>query len=184
MRLTKAIKQAILDAIGRDIPEVAIKGLLYEIEQEVRNHAVSRLPTDVLKVYNDKKNRTYLRYETAHVQIPFTDEEGRHQSLTIYPTIPTCSGDLASFKFHNLPEAMADDITARVQVAKNTNYAKKKALDTVGILLNSCSTTKKLYTTLPEELHKYIIEEEEPKKFLPACTSVMKDLREAGWPKK
>jgi len=155
MRLTKAMKNQILDAVMADVPEVDYDD---QIKVIAAKEAFEQLPVE-LRVAMER-NKDVINYLAT--------------SYNLGARVSNCHYEPSdAVKAETLPifEARAEQYTARCNLKKEL-YGVFQAV----------TTTQKLLKMFPE-FEKYIPVEMENTTNLPV-TKVIGDLMNAGWPKK
>ncbi len=179
MRITKAYREAVIAAVRKDMPETSGAKLNAEIEKDVLNWAVSKLPEKVREIYDDKRLRPFLRFESHRLTL---DKEGA-EKFTLWINAPMID---RNSHHRGIESVMAKSDLDRLQKKVTAFFeVKAKVDDAIGTLeamLAGCSSYKALKAILPAELLKYAPEPDSEKKNLPATRQVINSLTAAGWP--
>lgn len=163
MKLTKADREAFVNAVMNDVPIVDYDEMAQKL---VREHIVSLMPAKIRAVYEDKKVVTYL--DTQYVHMPGCLDSFRMPGVYDFKVV----GEL-----REKCEALA--------ALKNTQYESRYHLQgQIAGVIQSCSTLKQAMERLPEFI-EYLPADRDGTGManLPAISNVVAELVQAGWPK-
>jgi hypothetical protein len=162
MRLNKYDKEAFVAAVMADIPMIDYDE---QAKNLVQKAAYEAMPAKVKAVYQDKDTRQFLKTGFYH------HSPGCLQNFYIYMPQDWKHGDDLDKQLRELEEAKVEQ-----EVKRNDMKAKLTGI------INSCNTLKQAKELLPE-FEKYLPEERQQTKSLPAVSGLVADLTKLGWPK-
>jgi len=164
VKLTNYMRQAFINAIIQDVPQVDYDSQLRKL---IHDEAVALLPPKVQALMKDPVCAPYLNYA-------YWTSKGVHQAQHI----PSPRFD--SVKFGT--EASIR-IAEMIKVRDDQALLMKSLRDKVHAVAYSVSTRKALAAALPE-FEKYLpADEAKAIRALPVVANVVADLVKAGWPK-
>jgi hypothetical protein len=158
MRLTRYHKQAFVNAVLNDVPEV-----------DHRNTAKKMIEASVLRALPDIVRNVALSEHKDYLQTQF------------HPLPPPWSQCIRVFKSPP-PLLTAEEKDSLKQLAKEETEDRDKRYalrEKLRVTINSCSTVKQAHALMPE-LSKYLPEESTVTKQLPQVSGLMVDLTKAG----
>lgn len=170
MRLTTSMRDAFVRAVLDDVPRVDYNE---QFKTVAIAHCLSRLPKEIVKIYNNSTLRGYLKFETVSIREEWYESEVS-AALPMYDNYHLVKSELAA-----LPEVQA--LTKAKQAQHDRIYKLRQDLKAA---ILSVSTVKQANELLPE-FTKYLPQpEDKPSKFAPAViANLAADLTAAGWPK-
>jgi hypothetical protein len=160
MRLNKAMKEAIINAIVRDIPNQNTIGKLQKLLQDV---AVSKMPVEVKTVYDNPALHSFLNLDYKH----FVGCE----SVAVYCERGAKLTDTVQDEIEQLK---AEYIQNRNKINKITNDLRNS--------FEGINTSLQFRKAFPE-LVKYLPNEADVinARSLPVATNIITDLKQLGW---
>lgn len=170
MKLTTNMRDAFVRAVLQDVPTVDYNA---EFKKLAVEHCLSKLPKEIVKVYNNNSLRGFLNFETVNVRAEYYESEVS-AALPLYDTYSVVKSDLAA-----MPEVQA--ITQAKQAQSDRLVQIRHDLKAA---IYSVSTLKQALELLPE-FAKYLPKpDDKPIKFAPAViANLATNLTAAGWPK-
>lgn len=163
-RLTKTMRQAIVRAVMADIPKVDY----FEKERIIKERAAYRqMPLEVKAVYDKPGLHKYLSEGSESTSLQTI--KGRHA----YQYFRGCPDIIA------LNEKERTEIGALQKRMHEQERSRAAAEGSLSSSLEGFTTVKALRDAMPE-LAKYLPNESEPTKNLPAVTGVVDILKAAG----
>jgi hypothetical protein len=166
MKLTKVHRQAFVTAVMQDVPQFDYEKVLHAFLKE---RSVEYLPAQLRAAALDKELSQYLATESAWCN---------HHSTGI-SACTVFSKSRGCFRLTPEDKKIADKIMRDAERQIDERAALKERIQGV---IASCTTVKMAKERLPEFV-KYLPEEIEQTKNLPAIANIVADLTKLGWPK-
>lgn len=164
MRMTKMLREAFVDAVLADVPEMDYRALY---QRHLQEFVLKRLPDAVRKVYDNPEARCYL--VLTH---PYASNVG---SLTVF-----CYSAIEESPLTVEESATLEYVRKLSEEQRDTQRALRSKLEAA---IAGCSTVKSAHKLLPE-FAKYLPSlEASTTPNLPAVANIVADLSKAGWPK-
>lgn len=168
MKLTNFIRDAFIKGVMNDVPSKANNS--EAIRKLVVDDMVSRLPTSVRQLWDDKANRHWLKtdfnsYGGVTVNYPAAEQYNSWNKPALTPIV----------------QAKVDMLEAETNQDKETRSSLEQKIKAAAY---GCTTRKQLVELLPE-FEKYLPEDmaKATRTNLPAVANLLSDFTKAGWPK-
>lgn len=164
MRMIKMLREAFVDAVLADVPEIDYRAMY---QRQLQEFILKRLPDIVRKVYDNPEARGYLVF--SH---PYASNVG---GLTVF-----CYDAVEKSPLTAEESATLEHLRKLSEEQKDTQRALRSKLTAA---IAGCSTVKSAHKLLPE-FAKYLPSlEASTTPNLPAVANIVADLSKAGWPK-
>jgi hypothetical protein len=164
MRLTIATRQAFVLAVLNDVPQIDYQA---QIEKLALEFALTKLPAEVVKVWNNKKTRQYINTELLWLSFPLN-------TISIPAELRRDLG--GDFRDQNSYQNI-------LELAKKQKEELKALKTKLEGIANSVNTTERLAQLVPELVEYIPNDSTQTITSLPAVTNLIPDLKMAGWPK-
>lgn len=168
MKLTNLIRDAFIKGVMNDVPSKADNS--EAIRKLVVDDMVSRLPTSVRQLWDDKANRHWLKtdfnsYGSVSVSYPAADRANSWNKPALTPMV----------------QAKVDMLEVEAKQDRETRSSLEQKIKTAAY---GCTTRKQLVELLPE-FEKYLPEDmaKATRTNLPAVANLLSEFTKAGWPK-
>ena len=175
MRLTKAIKESIIDRVMDDIPKVDYDA---EVRRLVTNDIIKQLPRPVFECWSDPELRGYIDkgYYTATPSSGYSNRgvDGTRVRCIVSVMAPSDNRKI------ELSESVKGDVTRLMDKYLEQELERVKIRHELEINLSGITTAKRLTECFPE-FTKYLPTPVAKCNTLPATTELMDNLRKAGW---
>lgn len=184
MRLTNYHRESFIRAVVNDLPPIEDSPEYKEVEEEVEQYVVNKLPECLRRPYLDKNMREYFSSnfgfsanQSFHVELNHLTWEDRHKLLQF---------------FGRKPVSIEVGPGSQLDIAILKFIGKLKDLSALRIKLRnaifSCTTLKQAKEHLPGSLHKYLpanidVSARNADRSLPVVSNVLADLKAFGWPR-
>lgn len=170
MKLTNNMRDAFVSAVLQDVPEVDYNEQFAKIAV---THCLSKLPKEIVKVYNSNSLRGFLNLEIVRVRAEWYASEVS-AAVPLYDSYSVVRAALA-----DMAEVQAITKAKQEQADRFT-----KLREDLTAAINSVKTLKQALEVLPE-FAKYLPQpDDKPIKFAPAViANLAANLTAAGWPK-
>ena len=160
MRLNKNHKYAFVRAVLNDVPKEDFNQKRMDLLQ---GYLTRLMPPEVRAVYDKPELRPYLdkSFYWKHTSGPFFG---------------------LSEQAMELPKELEENVKTVLEAEREQTERIAQLREKLKAAINGCATRKQAVEAMPE-LEKYLPAEEEATRNLPAVTSTIAALVEAGWPK-
>lgn len=163
VRLTEHIKTNIANAVMADVPKI---DYMQQIEDKVLAWAVAKLPAPVFALYKDEQMRPWISHAELYLK-------GVGTVRVPYGGLSTTSEeDNAAYEHAN------DLIVKHIEQDEKFDDMRRVVMSAI----NSVSTVERLIAIAPD-LSKYAERFLTGKAYPVAPVDMLKELRDAGWPK-